>query len=142
MQDTKQALLEATKGKKTYSLYWLTHATRNQQPHNLIIMLLSEIRLSPCVQSPWFIPEIKEKAKCRRLEIRWWETRLTADREIYMQRCAVIQGIICMFLKFVLFLYILVLSSKRNFVTLLHTIFESWQTCCFSCAERVFSRFI
>ena len=26
MQDTKQALLEATKGKKTYSLDWLTHA--------------------------------------------------------------------------------------------------------------------
>ena len=29
MQDAKQALLEATKGKKTYSLYWLTHATEN-----------------------------------------------------------------------------------------------------------------
>ena len=50
-------------------------------------------------KSPWFILEIKEqKAKCRWLEIRWRETRLTADREIYMQRCAVIQGIIRMFL--------------------------------------------
>lgn len=57
-----------------------------------------------CPKSPQFIPNIKEqKAKCRRLEIRWQETRLTADREIYMQWCAVIQGIIHMFLKFVSF---------------------------------------
>ena len=50
-----------------------------------------------CPKSPWFIPEIKEqKAKCRRLEIRWRETRITADREIYMQQCAVIHEIIRM----------------------------------------------
>lgn len=96
-----------------------------------------------CPKSPWFIPEIKEqKAKCRPLEICWRETRLTADREIYMQRCAVVQGFICMFLKFVFFLYILVLSIGRNFVTLLHTIFEFWWTCYFWCEERVFWRFI
>ena len=46
-------------------------------------------------KSPWFTPEITEqKAKRRRLEYRLQKTRLTVDREIYTQHCAVIHRLI------------------------------------------------
>ena len=42
-------------------------------------------------KSPWFTPAIKEqKAKRRRLVRRWRKTKLTVDREIYTQQCAVV----------------------------------------------------
>ena len=46
-------------------------------------------------KSPWFTPEIKDqKAKLRRLERRWRKSRLTVDREIYTQQCAVVHRLI------------------------------------------------
>ena len=41
--------------------------------------------------NPWLTPEIqKEKVTRRRLERRWRRTRLTVDRELYTQQCAVV----------------------------------------------------
>ena len=41
--------------------------------------------------NPWFTPEIQmEKVTRRRLERRWRKTRLTVDRELYTQQCAVV----------------------------------------------------
>ena len=41
--------------------------------------------------NPWLTPEIQmEKVTRRRLERRWRKTRLTVDRELYTQQCAVV----------------------------------------------------
>lgn len=41
--------------------------------------------------NPWLTPEIQmEKVTRRRLECRWRKTRLTVERELYTQQCAVV----------------------------------------------------
>ena len=37
----------------------------------------------------------RTRVKRRRLERRWWKTRLTVDREICMQQCVVVHRLIC-----------------------------------------------
>ena len=45
--------------------------------------------------TPWYSEEIrKEKSKRRKLECRWRRTRLTIDREIYVQQCNTVNTLI------------------------------------------------
>jgi len=50
------------------------------------------VTLRPC--EPWYTEDIKaEKAKRRRLERKWRETRLTVDRQIYVEQCNLVRDL-------------------------------------------------
>jgi hypothetical protein len=58
---------------------------------------------APCIErivtkrplAPWYTPEIKaEKTKRRKLERRWRQSRLTIDRDLYVQQCDVVRNLI------------------------------------------------
>ena len=77
--------------------------------------------------APWYSEEIrKEKSKRRKLECRWRRTRLTIDREIYVQQCNTVNT--------------LILSSKKEFYSSFITENKSDPRVLFSSFDKLVNR--
>ena len=77
--------------------------------------------------APWYSEEIrKEKSKRRKLECHWRRTRLTIDREIYVQQCNTVNTLIS--------------SSKKEFYSSIITENKSDPRVLFSCFDKMVNR--
>ena len=77
--------------------------------------------------APWYSEEIrKEKSKRRKLEGRWRNTRLTIDRDIYIQQCNTVNNLIS--------------SSKKKFYSSIITENKSNAKVLFSCFNKLVNK--
>ena len=77
--------------------------------------------------APWYSEEIRiEKSKRRKLECHWRRTRLTIDREIYVQQCNTVNTLIS--------------SSKKEFYSSIIIENKSDPRVLFSCFDKMVNR--